>query len=40
MKVGILGSGEVGQALGDGFVSRGHEVKLGAREATNEKVTK
>ena len=40
MKVGILGSGEVGQALGDGFVSRGHEVKLGAREATNEKITK
>ncbi len=40
MKVGILGSGEVGQALGDGFVSRGHEVKLGAREATNEKTTK
>lgn len=40
MKVGILGSGEVGQALGDGFVSRGHDVKLGAREATNEKITK
>jgi predicted dinucleotide-binding enzyme len=40
MKVGILGSGEVGQALGDGFVSHGHDVKLGAREATNEKVTK
>jgi len=37
MKVGILGSGEVGQALGNGFVSRGHEVKLGAREAANEK---
>jgi len=40
MKVGILGSGEVGQALGDGFVSRGHDVKLGAREAGNEKTTK
>ncbi len=40
MKVGILGSGEVGQALGNGFVSRGHDVKLGAREATNEKITK
>ena len=40
MKVGILGSGDVGRALGDGFVSRGHEVKLGAREATNEKITK
>lgn len=39
MKVGILGSGEVGRALADGFVSRGHEVKLGAREAANEKTT-
>jgi 8-hydroxy-5-deazaflavin:NADPH oxidoreductase len=37
MKVGILGSGDVGQALGNGFVSRGHTVKIGAREATNEK---
>jgi len=37
MKVGILGSGEVGQALGNGFISRGHQVKLGAREAANEK---
>jgi predicted dinucleotide-binding enzyme len=37
MKVGILGSGDVGQALGDGFLSRGHDVKLGARKATNEK---
>jgi predicted dinucleotide-binding enzyme len=40
MKVGILGSGDVGQALGNGFLSRGHEVKLGAREATNEKAVK
>lgn len=31
MKVGILGSGEVGQALGRGFVSRGHDVKIGSR---------
>ena len=37
MRVGILGSGDVGQALGNGFVSRGHIVKLGAREARNEK---
>jgi predicted dinucleotide-binding enzyme len=37
MNVGILGSGEVGQALGNGFVSRGHAVKLGAREASNAK---
>ena len=31
MKVGILGSGEVGRALGSGFASRGHEVKVGSR---------
>jgi len=31
MKVGILGSGEVGQALGRGFASRGHDVKIGSR---------
>ena len=37
MNVGILGSGDVGQSLGSGFVSRGHSVKLGAREASNEK---
>ena len=37
MRIGILGTGEVGQALGTGFVARGHEVKLGSRDASNEK---
>lgn len=37
MKVGIFGTGDVGRTLGKGFVTLGHEVKLGAREATNEK---
>ena len=32
MKVGILGSGVVAQALGRGFASRGHDVKLGTRD--------
>ncbi len=32
MKVGILGSGDVGKALGRGFVKHGHEVKIGTRE--------
>jgi predicted dinucleotide-binding enzyme len=32
MKVGILGSGDVGKALGAGFLSRGHEVKIGSRD--------
>ena len=32
MKVGILGSGVVGQQLGFGFLRLGHEVKLGTRD--------
>lgn len=31
MKVGILGSGEVGKALGEGFIKHRHEVLLGTR---------
>ncbi len=31
MKVGIIGSGAVAQALGLGFAGRGHEAKLGSR---------
>jgi predicted dinucleotide-binding enzyme len=37
MKVGILGTGDVGKALGRAFIALGHEVKMGAREATNDK---
>ena len=37
MKIGILGTGDVGKALGNGFLSRGHEVRMGSREAKNEK---
>ena len=37
MKIGILGTGDVGQALGRGFVSLGHEVKMGSRDVGNEK---
>jgi predicted dinucleotide-binding enzyme len=33
-KVGILGSGVVGQALGTGFVKYGYEVMLGTRDKT------
>jgi len=29
MKVGILGSGTVGQTLGTGFIKHGHQVKIG-----------
>jgi len=37
MKIGILGTGDVGRAIGSGFVALGHEVKLGARSAGHEK---
>ena len=37
MKVGIFGTGDVGRALGRAFVTLGHDVKMGAREAGNAK---
>lgn len=37
MNVGILGTGDVGQALGSGFVSRGHPVLMGSRQPDNER---
>jgi 8-hydroxy-5-deazaflavin:NADPH oxidoreductase len=37
MKIGVLGSGAVGEALGVALVELGHDVKMGARSATNEK---
>lgn len=37
MNVGILGTGDVGRALGRGFVALGHTVKMGARDARNER---
>jgi predicted dinucleotide-binding enzyme len=35
MKIGIIGTGMVGKALGTKLVSLGHEVKMGSREAGN-----
>jgi predicted dinucleotide-binding enzyme len=32
MKIGVLGSGDVGKALARGFVARGHEVMISSRE--------
>ena len=37
MKLGVLGTGTVGQAIGGKLVALGHEVKMGSRSATNEK---
>jgi predicted dinucleotide-binding enzyme len=38
MKVGVLGSGIVGQVLGTGFLKHGYEVKMGTREPGAEEV--
>ncbi len=37
MKIGILGTGMVGDAIGTKLVQLGHEVKMGSRSANNEK---
>jgi 8-hydroxy-5-deazaflavin:NADPH oxidoreductase len=37
MKIGILGTGDVGRTLANAFLKLGHQVKMGAREAKNEK---
>ena len=37
MRIGILGTGDVGRALGRGFAQLGHQVKMGSREANNDK---
>ena len=37
MKIGILGTGDVGKALGNGFIALGHEVKMGSRDGANPK---
>jgi predicted dinucleotide-binding enzyme len=36
MKVGVLGTGSVGTAIGTKLVELGHEVTMGSRSATNE----
>lgn len=38
MKIGVLGTGVVGQTLGAKLVSMGHDVMMGGRSADNEKV--
>ena len=37
MKVGVLGTGSVGHAIGSKLIELGHEVKMGSRQAGNEK---
>ncbi|HXW76622.1 MAG TPA: NAD(P)-binding domain-containing protein, partial [Candidatus Eremiobacteraceae bacterium] len=38
MKIAILGSGDVGQSLAQGFLSRGHEVMMGSREPRSDRL--
>jgi len=38
MKVGIIGSGNVGHAIGTGFIKLGHEVKMGSRDPNKKEV--
>jgi hypothetical protein len=40
MKIGILGSGTVGQTLGAGFLKHGHQVKLGTRSPDSGEIKK
>jgi 8-hydroxy-5-deazaflavin:NADPH oxidoreductase len=37
MKIAVLGTGVVGDAIGTKLIQCGHEVKMGSRTATNEK---
>lgn len=37
MRIGVLGTGTVGRTLGTKLVQLGHEVRMGSREAGNEK---
>lgn len=39
MKIGVLGTGTVGQTIGSRIVQLGHEVMMGSREAANIKAT-
>ena len=36
MRIGVLGTGMVGQAIGTKLVDLGHEVAMGSREAGHE----
>lgn len=35
MKIGVLGTGEVGKRIASGLIGIGHEVKMGSRDANN-----
>jgi predicted dinucleotide-binding enzyme len=39
LKIGVLGTGDVGRVLGSGFAALGHDVMIGSRDPKSEKVT-
>jgi predicted dinucleotide-binding enzyme len=39
MKIGIIGSGIVGQVLGTGFISEGHDVMVSSRDRSKKELT-
>ena len=39
MKIAVLGTGTVGNAIGTKLTQLGHEVKMGSRTANNEKAS-
>lgn len=39
MKIGILGSGDVGRRLADGFIELGNTIKIGSRKPSQDKIT-
>ena len=40
MNIGILGSGDVGRRLGDGFIELGHNVKIGSRDPNKDDIAR
>lgn len=38
MKIGVLGTGDVGKALSYGFTTRGHQVMIGTRDTSAKKI--
>ena len=39
MRIGILGSGDVGRKLADNFIETKHKVKIGSRNPNQQKIT-
>ena len=38
MKIGVIGSGDVGRRLADGLVDLGYQVKIGTRDTSKKEI--